>query len=89
MDANKLQVLNDIGYHLPDCCEHCEFSSFVRGELFGECLQFDYDHGKHTGRSRGVSIHRTGVCAFFTPCTGVRRETKDARLHGFVELRRN
>lgn len=87
MDENKLQVLNAMGFRLPDCCAFCKHAQFISDEEFGTCAIHTYFHQKHSDSRRNVSIHRAGVCKDFTSKTGIRKETEDLRLHGFLEFR--
>lgn len=63
MDENKLKVLRDIGYEIRPCCGLCVHGTF-RGikDDFGSCAARTYDHKKHTGDARQLSIHRAGLC---------------------------
>lgn len=78
MDANKLKVLQDIDYRIRKCCGNCVFGVFVRSEGFGTCGIQQYEHKKHTGDKRQLSVNRYGYCE--------KHEISDtyvARIHGF------
>lgn len=63
MDANKLKVLRDIGYVIRPCCYFCV--NFCKGQVpgFGTCKAHQYQHEKHTGGPRDLSVHANGICA--------------------------
>jgi hypothetical protein len=61
VDANKLSRLTEIGYRIgPQCglCRHGRFTTYD----WGSCDRHQYEHGKHTGPARALSIFRGGVC---------------------------
>ncbi len=64
MDQNKLKVLNDIGYAIRKTCATCEYSLFTqaRGNNWGLCFAKTYEHLKHTGPERQLSINKFGHC---------------------------
>lgn len=66
MDANKLEKLKEIDYHIPKTCGLCVHSSFSSpsGE-WGECNKHSYDHLKHSAPRRLLSIYRGGTCSGF------------------------
>lgn len=66
-DENKFAVLRGAGYRIPAQCGFCQFGQFQVSSnqlnpQWGTCGQHQYDHGKHTGEARGVSIHTAGCC---------------------------
>ncbi len=63
MDANKLDTLRKIGYSIAPSCGLCKHGVF-RGikDEFGACEVQTYQHQKHTGEPRQLSIHRSGFC---------------------------
>ena len=66
-DDNKFKVLRDIGYTIPVTCDSCVNSEFPNSKSpWGTCTLpiAQYEHLKHTGERRGVSIHREGSCQF-------------------------
>ncbi len=64
MDRNKLQVLRDIGYRIAPTCSLCRHATFPQNE-WGTCSVNRYEHVKHTGEPRDLSIHKSGVCSKF------------------------
>jgi hypothetical protein len=82
MDANKLEKLREIDYHVPKTCGLCVHSSFPAptGE-WGECNQFTYHHQKHTESRRYLSIYRGGTCSNFQPDPKAM-----SQLHRYAEL---
>jgi hypothetical protein len=65
MDANKLQVLRDLPYKIPAVCGLCVHGEFPNNE-WGTCKAQQYDHVKHTGPARQLSIVKFGVCPKYT-----------------------
>lgn len=63
MDSNKLTVLKEIGYTINPSCGMCKHGVFrdIKDD-FGACLARTYDHLKHTGPARQLSVHRAGSC---------------------------
>lgn len=81
MDANKLQVLNDIGYKIRETCGTCrDFQVFTKSD-FGTCSYHEYKHLKHTGEPRQLSVHQHGYCPWWRPNEQVR-----VSLGRFAEL---
>lgn len=64
MDANKLQVLRDLPYTIKPVCGLCEHGVFPNNE-WGTCQVQQYDHQKHTGPARQLSIVKYGSCPKF------------------------
>lgn len=76
-DPNKFQVLRSIGYQVrPSCgfCKHGMFGGDGRPEMskrgypgygWGTCATNQYQHGKHTGPARQMSIYHAGWCPGF------------------------
>jgi hypothetical protein len=64
MDANKLKVLKDLPYVIRATCQTCVSANFPKDERleFGTCGKHLYEHQKHAGEPRELSIHRYGVC---------------------------
>lgn len=81
MDANKLEVLREIGYRIRPCCFFCENSVFPNNE-WGTCEDTEYDHLKH-GDARKLSIVKYGWCDGFVP-----DETRYVTLGRFDEFTR-
>lgn len=65
MDANKLEVLVDVGYEISPACGICQYAE-LKGE-WGTCNYHEYEHLKHTGPERQLSINRYGSCKDFKP----------------------
>lgn len=66
MDENKRATLAVIGYEISACgmCAHAEISA---DQDWGTCRRYSYEHEKHTGPFRQLSINRHGHCAGFEP----------------------
>lgn len=62
MDANKLARLEDIGYSIQPTCGLCVHFFAPPGGEFGECDLYSYEHQKHTGPPRKLSVNRHGSC---------------------------
>jgi len=63
-DANKFGLLRDIGYTIPVTCGLCKHRNFpTAGSDWGTCRIHLYNHLKHTGPKREMSIHRSGCCS--------------------------
>lgn len=84
MDRNKLKVLKEIGYKIPDACWNCKYSVIIKGNEFGQCQLFLYPHAKHTGEPRVLSVHRGGHCDQYE-----RSESKTLHIHGFAQFLSN
>lgn len=64
MDQNKLKVLREIGYNVTPCCGLCVHGTFrAIKDDFGSCAAATYEHLKHTGDARQLSVLRYGKCA--------------------------
>jgi hypothetical protein len=66
LDANKRKKLKVIGYTIPPTCGTCTSGVFPQNE-WGTCATYQYDHQKHTGDARQLSIHKTGSCSSYNP----------------------
>lgn len=80
MDENKRQILKQIGYEIRPCCGSCKHGR-IGNTGFGDCLLHKYDHLKHSGGPRALSVYQSGWCPKF--------EMHDAmllKLHGFNEF---
>jgi len=64
MDANKLKVLQEIGYKITSHCGICE-SSDLSADGWGYCNVNTYQHLKHSEETSRLSIHRMGSCGRF------------------------
>lgn len=68
MDKNKLKVLREIDYVIPKQCQLCEHGTFPSaGSPFGTCNIQTYEHLKHTGEPRQLSIYVGGSCSKWVP----------------------
>nr|MDO8111804.1 hypothetical protein [Candidatus Sigynarchaeota archaeon] len=66
MDENKRKVLLDIGYMIRQACWWCRHGRFTMlSSDWGTCKIHHYDHLKHTGDARELSICRQGWCSKF------------------------
>lgn len=66
MDAAKLKVLQAEGYSIAPSCGFCHHRSFMSpATQWGTCTVIQYEHQKHTGAPRQLSIHRGGHCSRF------------------------
>ena len=68
MDNNKLKVLREIGYRIMPTCGDCVWAEFPQDD-WGTCGLHDYQHEKHTGEKRQLSIHKSGNCPQFEVAT--------------------
>ena len=80
VDANKLVKLKEIGYTIQKCCVLCKHSTF-RLDDWGACALHQYNHLKHTGPPKPLSIHKLGWCP-----KGELDPTKTANLAKFLEF---
>lgn len=64
MDNNKLIMLRAIGYKVNKCCGLCKHGTFPNNN-WGTCKIHKYEHLKHTGEARELSINKFGVCGSF------------------------
>lgn len=80
MDINKASKLREIGYKIEPSCGTCKHFVQRSDEDFGDCQIHDYEHLKHTGGRRRLSVVRYGQCKSF--------EANDnlGYLHGFKEF---
>ena len=65
MDKNKLKVLQDIDYKVQRTCGNCDWfvgDSYTKSIMFSTCSKHTYEHKKHIGPERKLSVHRDGVC---------------------------
>lgn len=85
-DANKFEVLRDMGYEIKGSCSLCVSSNFPTRDplsLYGTCKANKYEHLKHHNPAGGreVSIHRMGSCPQFELDLAL-----SARLGAFMEF---
>ena len=66
MDGDKLTVLRELGYSIQPTCAFCIHARFPSPTAWGTCSLVPYDHRKHTGPPRELSIHRSGSCPNYT-----------------------
>ncbi len=66
MDANKREVLVEIGYQVLDTCGRCAHAELNPNTDWGTCRITTYPHAKHIGDWRDLSINRNGTCPKFT-----------------------
>ena len=64
MDKNKLKVLQDIGYKIQSVCSLCVYATFPNND-WGTCNVHVYNHLKHTGPVRKLTINKLGFCSKF------------------------
>lgn len=81
MDANKRQVLQDVGYRIQECCGTCLHGQFPPGLNFGVCLYHKYEHLKHSDKVRQLSVYQYGHCPFWEF-----NDRRLAELGGFQEF---
>lgn len=62
MDANKQRKLVEIGFTIPATCGLCEHFMAAPGAEWGVCKNHQYEHLKHTGPPRDLSVPRSGSC---------------------------
>lgn len=78
MDANKDLRLQEINYKLHRTCGLCVYFEGSKGSMFGVCKKNTYNHLKHTGDARALSVNIYGSCLDFDWDT-----VKLPQLHGF------
>lgn len=61
-DPAKFDRLREVGYTIPNVCSFCTHGNFKPGTEWGTCGLHRYEHGKHTGPDREMSIVRMGRC---------------------------
>jgi hypothetical protein len=87
VDANKLKVLKSIGYEVRLTCANCVHSFFPSERSdWGTCSKNQYQHEKHTGDARDLSIHKSGRCAVEGPDGYTPSPTAIGMLGRFAEL---
>lgn len=64
MDATKLKVLRDLDYKVQKTCGLCIHGVFPVND-WGTCQKHEYQHEKHTGGARKLSIVKYGSCKDF------------------------
>jgi len=87
VDAAKLRVLQSIGYEIKRTCGSCLHARYPSEESdWGTCSVNQYEHEKHTGPARDLSIHRTGKCAVEGPEGYQPNPVAMGMLGGFAQL---
>lgn len=81
MDSEKFKVLKGIGYVVKETCSTCIHANIRAGAMFGTCEKHSYDHQKHSGPPRQLSINRSGWCPDYVPSA-----TRETELHRFSEF---
>ena len=84
MDKNKLKVLQDIDYKIQKTCGLCQHGDFglsYAKQRWGTCKIQKYEHLKHTGDKRDLSINIYGYCDKFQA-----QEIEMAGLEKFIEF---
>lgn len=81
MDANKLKVLQELGYQIPPTCGICKHGEFKPQTPWGTCKLHTYQHVKHTGDRRQLSIYQGGRCDKLEP-----DPSRVAKLERFAEF---
>jgi len=64
VDSNKRLKLLDIGYRIAGTCGICQHGMFAN-DSFGTCSLHTYQHLKHTGDARQLSVYAHGRCSEF------------------------
>jgi hypothetical protein len=82
MDADKRRKLIEVDYAIHPCCGLCEHADVPAMSDWGTCKAHDYQHEKHTGERRQLSINRLGWCPTF-------READIRFLGAFAEFVRD
>lgn len=82
-DPNKLEGLREIAYRVQPSCFTCKQGIFIPGSNFGSCKLFYYEHRKHAGKPRPLSIHVTGRCSSFK---FNEKKKADLERSGFLEF---
>lgn len=82
MDANKLKILQAIGYSIPKVCGWCTHFTAQPMLAFGTCGAQTYQHLKHSDSQRSLSVYRYGSCSSFVP--DQREVTKQGLFHQFA-----
>lgn len=68
MDRRKLAVLRSIGYTFPATCGLCAFMRRgTKDANWGTCMVHEYQHEKHSGDTRELSVNAFGSCGEFQP----------------------
>lgn len=81
MDKRKLRVLREIGYTFPATCGLCAFVRPGQDGQWGTCTVHEYEHAKHSGPPRELSVNLFGSCESFQP-----KDDLAERLQGFAEF---
>jgi len=71
MDENKRGVLVGIGYSIQPACGLCTHYSGNSGQVWATCNAQTYEHLKHTGPDRQLSVFAYGSCPSFEVSPGL------------------
>lgn len=80
MDKSKSKKLQEIGYKINRCCGLCKYA-ILSLDGWGTCVNHTYQHEKHTGEERDLSINQFGYCTSFEL-----EESKVIGLHSYSDL---
>jgi hypothetical protein len=80
VDANKRSKLIEIDYKIR-ACGTCVYARIEPKVDWGTCTFHRYEHEKHTGPSRELSINRHGLCRDYEV-----NSTESRFLGGFTEF---
>ena len=75
MDENKAKKLQEIGFKILPVCGLCKYAAFS-DYRWGTCEKHTYEHEKHTGPPRQVSVHFAGTCKDFEAANNAARLQK-------------
>lgn len=81
VDKRKLKVLRESGYVFGQTCGLCTFVRPGKDGQWGTCTIHTYEHAKHSGPPREMSVSLFGGCSAFQP-----KDDIDERLGGFAEF---
>lgn len=84
-DANKLKVLQNAGYVVKPTCATCVHREAFYDHPWTTCNLLTYEHQKHTGEPRGVSIFKTGWCKFHEWSKEILEDLQTSGFLKFVE----
>jgi hypothetical protein len=83
VDENKRAKLIDAAYRVLRTCGNCIHSDILEvvgmSAVWGTCRRWRYQHNKHTGEPRPLSVNAAGTCSFH-----VLRRNAPIKLGGFT-----
>ena len=82
MDTNKLSVLQEVGYRIPETCATCEHSD-LSADGWGYCNLHKYQHLKHTEDTSRLSVNKAGVCQSYNRDD---KKVATANLGAFIQF---